>query len=171
MLPLIAIDFPQFTDGRGYSTARLLRERHRYAGELRAVGDVLRDQLYLLAECGFDAFGGARRPRRHRRASRASPTSAALRADGADAAARVSGVARYNFRGAGPQPATTDATAAVRSFSSAQQDWLARVLARPAPASAQNLSDGFRLPGREGEPTPAAVLVPLVNRPADSTCC
>ena len=55
-LPLIAIDFPQFTDGRGYSTARLLRERHRYAGELRAVGDVLRDQLYLLAECGFDAF-------------------------------------------------------------------------------------------------------------------
>ena len=49
---------------------------------------------------------------------------------------------------------------------SAQQDWLARVLARPAPASAQNLSDGFRLPGREGEPTPAAVLVPLVNRPA-----
>jgi len=56
MLPLIAIDFPQFTDGRGYSTARLLRERHRYAGELRAVGDVLRDQLYLLAECGFDAF-------------------------------------------------------------------------------------------------------------------
>ena len=55
-LPLIAIDFPHFTDGRGYSTARLLRERHRYQGELRAVGDVLRDQLYLLAECGFDAF-------------------------------------------------------------------------------------------------------------------
>ena len=48
---------------------------------------------------------------------------------------------------------------------SAQQDWLARILARPAPPSAQNLSDGFRLPGREGEPTPAAVLVPLVNRP------
>ena len=56
MLPVIAIDFPQFTDGRGYSTARLLRERHRYQGELRAVGDVLRDQLYALAECGFDAF-------------------------------------------------------------------------------------------------------------------
>ena len=48
---------------------------------------------------------------------------------------------------------------------SAQQDWLARILARPAPPSAQNLSDGFRLPGREGEPKPAAVLVPLVNRP------
>ena len=55
-LAVIAIDFPQFTDGRGYSTARLLRERHRYQGELRAVGDVLRDQLYALAECGFDAF-------------------------------------------------------------------------------------------------------------------
>ncbi len=47
----------------------------------------------------------------------------------------------------------------------AQQDWLARALARPTPASARNLSDGFRLPGREGEPRPAAVLVPLVNRP------
>jgi uncharacterized protein (DUF934 family) len=55
-LPIIAVDFPQFTDGRGYSTARLLRERYRYEGELRAVGDVLRDQLYALAECGFDAF-------------------------------------------------------------------------------------------------------------------
>jgi len=47
----------------------------------------------------------------------------------------------------------------------AQRDWLAERLARPAPPTAQNLSDGFRLPGREGEPKPAAVLVPLVNRP------
>src|ERR1700675_1526387 len=47
----------------------------------------------------------------------------------------------------------------------AQQAWLRERLARPAPASARNLSDGFRLPGREGEPTPAAVLLPLVNRP------
>jgi 8-oxo-dGTP pyrophosphatase MutT (NUDIX family) len=47
-----------------------------------------------------------------------------------------------------------------------QRDWLVEALARPAPASARNLSDGFRLPGREGAPTPAAVLVPLVNRPA-----
>jgi 8-oxo-dGTP pyrophosphatase MutT (NUDIX family) len=46
-----------------------------------------------------------------------------------------------------------------------QQEWLARALARPAPESARHMSDGFRLPGREGEPTPAAVLVPLVNRP------
>jgi len=55
-LPVIAVDFPQFTDGRGYSHARLLRERHRYAGELRAIGDVRRDQLHYLAQCGFDAF-------------------------------------------------------------------------------------------------------------------
>ena len=47
----------------------------------------------------------------------------------------------------------------------AQRDWLAERLRRPAPASARNMSDGFRLPGREGDPTPAAVLVPLVNRP------
>jgi len=55
-LPIIAVDFPQFTDGRGCSTARLLRERYGYRGELRAVGDVGRDQLYALSECGFDAF-------------------------------------------------------------------------------------------------------------------
>jgi uncharacterized protein (DUF934 family) len=56
LLRIIAVDFPQFTDGRGYSIGRLLRERYRYAGELRAVGDVGRDQLYYLAQCGFDAF-------------------------------------------------------------------------------------------------------------------
>lgn len=55
-LPLIAVHFPVFTDGRGYSVARLLRDRHGYRGELRAVGDVLRDQLYFLRRCGFDAF-------------------------------------------------------------------------------------------------------------------
>jgi uncharacterized protein (DUF934 family) len=55
-LQLIAIDFPKFGDGRGYSTARLLRERYGYKGELRAIGDVLRDQLYAMAECGFDSF-------------------------------------------------------------------------------------------------------------------
>ena len=52
----IAIDFPQFTDGRGFSTARLLRERHGYTGELRAVGEVFRDTLFYLSRCGFDAF-------------------------------------------------------------------------------------------------------------------
>jgi uncharacterized protein (DUF934 family) len=53
---LIAIDFPQFADGRGYSIARLLRERYGYTGELRAVGDVLRDQIYYLLRVGFDSF-------------------------------------------------------------------------------------------------------------------
>jgi uncharacterized protein (DUF934 family) len=53
---LIAVNFPQFTDGRGYSIARLLRERYGWRGELRATGDVLRDQLFYLASCGFDAF-------------------------------------------------------------------------------------------------------------------
>jgi uncharacterized protein (DUF934 family) len=55
-LPVIAIDFPVFSDGRGYSTARLLRQRYGYEGELRAVGDVQRDQLYYLSQSGFDAF-------------------------------------------------------------------------------------------------------------------
>jgi len=53
---LVAVHFPAFTDGRGYSSARLLRERYHYRGELRAIGDILRDQLYELARCGFDAF-------------------------------------------------------------------------------------------------------------------
>jgi len=55
-LPVIAVDFPRFADGRGYSIARLLRERYGYAGELRAVGDIARDQLYYLHQVGFDAF-------------------------------------------------------------------------------------------------------------------
>lgn len=55
-LPLIAIHFPSFTDGRGYSLARLLRQRHRFGGELRATGDILRDQIYLLHSSGFSSF-------------------------------------------------------------------------------------------------------------------
>ncbi|WP_020653475.1 DUF934 domain-containing protein [Massilia niastensis] len=53
---VIAVDFPKFTDGRGYSTAFNLRKRLGYAGELRAIGDVLRDQLFQMHRCGFDAF-------------------------------------------------------------------------------------------------------------------
>jgi len=53
---LIAIHFAKFTDGRGYSLARLLRERHRYTNELRATGDVLQDQLFYLKRSGFNAF-------------------------------------------------------------------------------------------------------------------
>ena len=55
-IALIAVRFPAFTDGRGYSTARLLRQRYGWRGELRAVGDVLRDQMFYLARCGFDTF-------------------------------------------------------------------------------------------------------------------
>lgn len=55
-LEVVALNFPVFRDGRGYSTARLLRDRHGYAGELRAVGDVLRDQIFYMHRCGFDAF-------------------------------------------------------------------------------------------------------------------
>jgi uncharacterized protein (DUF934 family) len=55
-LALIAIEFPVFSDGRGFSKARLLRERWGFRGELRAVGDVLRDQIFYLLRCGFDAF-------------------------------------------------------------------------------------------------------------------
>ncbi len=53
---VIAIDFPKFVDGRGYSTASLLRQRYHYEGELRAVGDVLHDQLFFLKRVGFDAY-------------------------------------------------------------------------------------------------------------------
>lgn len=55
-LELVAINFPKYTDGRGYSMGRMIRERHAFKGELRAVGDVLFDQLQLMARCGFDAF-------------------------------------------------------------------------------------------------------------------
>jgi uncharacterized protein (DUF934 family) len=55
-LALIAVEFPVFRDGRGYSIARLLRERYGYNGELRAIGDVLRDQLRFYERCGFDAY-------------------------------------------------------------------------------------------------------------------
>lgn len=55
-LPVIAINFPIFADGRGFSTARLIRERYNYLGEIRAIGGFIRDQLYLLKRCGFNAF-------------------------------------------------------------------------------------------------------------------
>lgn len=53
---VIAVHFPKFVDGRGYSTAALLRQRFHYEGELRAVGDVLHDQLFFLQRVGFDSF-------------------------------------------------------------------------------------------------------------------
>jgi len=55
-LALIAVEFPKYTDGRGYSLARRLRTQYGFGGELRAVGDVLRDQLLYMQRCGFDAY-------------------------------------------------------------------------------------------------------------------
>lgn len=52
----VEVNFPKFGDGRGYSIARLLRERYGYKGELRAVGEVVRDHLYYMENVGFDAF-------------------------------------------------------------------------------------------------------------------
>lgn len=55
-LPIIAVDFPKFADGRGYSIAFNLRARLNYTGELRAIGDVLRDQLFYMQRVGFNSF-------------------------------------------------------------------------------------------------------------------
>lgn len=55
-LALVALVFPTFRDGRAYSQARLLREKHGFRGELRAAGDILRDQFLFLLRAGFDAF-------------------------------------------------------------------------------------------------------------------
>ena len=55
-IELIAVSFPKFVDGRGYSMGWLLRQRLGYAGEMRAVGDVLFDQMQLMVRCGFDSF-------------------------------------------------------------------------------------------------------------------
>jgi len=53
---VIEINFPKFTDGRGYSAARLLREQYSYAGDIRAVGDILIDQLFFYMRCGFSSY-------------------------------------------------------------------------------------------------------------------
>jgi uncharacterized protein (DUF934 family) len=55
-LAVVALAFPKFGDGRAYSSARLLRERFGFKGEVRAVGDVLREQAGFMVRCGFDAF-------------------------------------------------------------------------------------------------------------------
>lgn len=55
-LPLIALNFPGFMDGRSYSTAVVLRKHYGFSGEIRAIGDVLRDQLFYMKRCGFTTF-------------------------------------------------------------------------------------------------------------------
>jgi len=55
-IAVVALEFPKFRDGRAYTNARILRERLGFKGELRAVGDVLREQAHFMLRCGFDAF-------------------------------------------------------------------------------------------------------------------
>ncbi|MES2626990.1 MAG: DUF934 domain-containing protein [Pseudomonadota bacterium] len=55
-LSMIALNFPLFMDGRAYSTATILRKHYHYEGEIRAIGDVLRDQLFMMKRCGFTTF-------------------------------------------------------------------------------------------------------------------
>ena len=55
-IAVVALAFPKFGDGRAYTSARLLRERFHFKGEVRAVGDVLREQAGYMVRCGFDAF-------------------------------------------------------------------------------------------------------------------
>ncbi len=55
-LDVVALEFPKYRDGRAYSSAVLLRERYGFAGEIRAIGDVLIDQSWNLLRCGFDGF-------------------------------------------------------------------------------------------------------------------
>ena len=55
-LPVIALVIPRFRDGRSFTAARLLRERYGFTGEIRAIGEVLREQAYHMVRCGFDAF-------------------------------------------------------------------------------------------------------------------
>ena len=54
--PLIALNFPVFSDGRPYTSARELRQILNFCGEIRAIGDVLRDQIFYMSQCGFDSF-------------------------------------------------------------------------------------------------------------------
>jgi phosphoadenosine phosphosulfate reductase len=61
---LIALSFPKFSDGRAFSTARLLRDKHGFTGELRAVGNVLSDQIAFMRRVGFDAFEVTHAPTR-----------------------------------------------------------------------------------------------------------
>jgi uncharacterized protein (DUF934 family) len=63
--PLVALEFPKFADGRAFSLAQLLRQRYSFKGELRAIGEVLLDELALMLRCGFDSFDIANEPTLH----------------------------------------------------------------------------------------------------------
>jgi phosphoadenosine phosphosulfate reductase len=125
-LPLIAVDFPQFSDGRGYSIARLLRDRHGFNGELRAIGDVQRDQLYLLAECGFDAFA--------LRADRDAADALAGFSDFAGVYAATTRTPRPWFRRRTPVSAADGGSGTLPTRIADATDLLRRVAAQHAPA-------------------------------------
>lgn len=55
-IPVVAINFPAFMDGRGFSIARQIREQKNYPGELRAIGNFIQDQVFMMKRCGFDAY-------------------------------------------------------------------------------------------------------------------
>ena len=55
-IPVVALNYPTFTDGRAYSSANILRRKYHYKGEIRAIGDVRIDQLEQMSRCGFDAY-------------------------------------------------------------------------------------------------------------------
>jgi uncharacterized protein (DUF934 family) len=82
-IKLVEVNFPAFTEGRGYSAARILREAG-YTGEIRAVGDVLVDQLLAMRRCGFDSFApdAAIEPAEAERAFAAFPEAYQAAADG-----------------------------------------------------------------------------------------
>lgn len=55
-LSLVAVNYPLYTDGRGHSKARILRDKYHFRGEIRAIGDVFKDTVYYLHQCGFNSF-------------------------------------------------------------------------------------------------------------------
>lgn len=99
-ISVVALAFPKYRDGRAYTSARLLRERLKFEGEVRAVGDVLQEQAGFMVRCGFDAFepadgaspdawskAAARFRHVYQRAADARPTAADERAQAAEGAA------------------------------------------------------------------------------------
>ncbi len=202
-LPVIAVDFPKFTDGRGYSIGALParppsihRRTSRHRRRVCATScSRWPNAASTRSLCAMTAMPPRRSPvsttspastrRRRTRHSPgfagANPASATIPSPAGTSAGRRAcrGIIRRQVRSprdcgrtAARIPSRPPALARrpmplplFRLSPFAQREWLAQALSRPAPASARNLSDGFRLPGREGATTDAAVLVPLVNRP------
>ena len=101
---LVAIEFPSFAEGRGYSQARLLRSRHDFHGDIRAIGDVSRDRVAFMERCGFNELelspGQSARD-----ALQAFTEFAAVYQPAADAAPTLARIRGYRAEPAGPGPA------------------------------------------------------------------